>query len=404
MTPLSLNRLWVRLSVAFSAVVFISLATIAVVNIAIIRANRAELAQFDQNQTPIQPIEALSPDQVDPTAQLIPIVVDGNTVAYVDIASLLKPPPRPLQMLSWEEVVLIAAAIVIVIGILFGVLMSRSLTKPLNGLAVTADAIGAGNWDQRVPVKGTTEIASLAQSFNKMVDQLQRNELLRRNLVADVAHELRTPITALQANVYAILDDAYPMTKTEIAGLYDQTRMLSRLIKDLHELSQAESGLLPLDRQPVDFSQTLRELIAPFRSVAEDKEVQLAVDIPAALPLVSADEERINQVMHNLLNNALRYTPSAGTITIRARGEAGWLRIEVQDTGEGIAPEHLPNVFERFYRADYARSRQRGGMGLGLAISKAIVEAHGGTIAVISSGISGEGTTFAVQLPIIKTP
>ncbi len=398
---MSLNRLWVRLSIAFSAVVFISLATIAIVNIGIIRANRAELAQFDQNQTPIQPIEALSPDQIDPTAQLIPIVVDGNTVAYVDMASLLKP-PRPLQMLSWEEVILIAAAIVIVIGILFGVLMSRSLTKPLNRLAVTADAIGAGNWDQRVPVKGTTEIASLAQSFNKMVDQLQRNELLRRNLVADVAHELRTPITALQANVYAILDDAYPMTKTEIAGLYDQTRMLSRLIKDLHELSQAESGLLPLDRQPVDFSQTLRELIAPFRSVAEEKAVQLAVDIPAALPLVSADEERINQVMHNLLNNALRYTPSGGTITIRARGEDGCLRIEVQDTGEGIAPEHLPNVFERFYRADYARSRQRGGMGLGLAISKAIVEAHGGSIAVTSSGIPGEGTAFAVHLPTIK--
>ncbi len=128
----------------------------------------------------------------------------------------------------------------------------------------------------------------------------------------------------------------------------------------------------------------------------------MAVDIPEALPLVSADEERINQVMHNLLNNALRYTPSGGTITIRARGEDGCLRIEVQDTGEGIAPEHLPNVFERFYRADFARSRQRGGMGLGLAISKAIVEQHGGTIAVTSSGIPGEGTTFAVQLPIIK--
>ncbi len=153
--------------------------------------------------------------------------------------------------------------------------------------------------------------------------------------------------------------------------------------------------MLPLDRQPVDFSQTLRELIAPFRSVAEDKAILLAVDIPAELPLVSADEERINQVMHNLLNNALRYTPSAGTITIRARGEDGCLRIEVQDTGEGIAPEHLPNVFERFYRADFARSRQRGGMGLGLAISKAIVEAHGGTIAVSSSGVAGEGTTFS---------
>ena len=252
------------------------------------------------------------------------------------------------------------------VAILCAVLMSRTFIAPLNELAVTADAIGAGKWDRRVRVTGTTEIKSLAQSFNKMVDQLQRNETLRRNLVADVAHELRTPITALQANIYAILDDAYPMTKTEIAGLYDQIRMLSRLVKDLHELSQAESGLLPLDRKPTDFSETLAELIAPFRSVAESKEVKLAIDIPANLPLVSVDEERINQVMHNLLNNALRYTPPDGTITIRVRSSGDCLRVEVQDTGDGIPAEHLPNVFERFYRADYGRSRQRGGMGLGL--------------------------------------
>ena len=391
-----MNRLWVRLSIAFGGVVFVSFAVIALVSAVIIRAN---VAEFDSTRQ-VGQLEAVAPDQVTETKGLLPVVVKGQIVAYLDMTGTRSRPPRPLPFLNWDVLLL---TVVLVGGggaILCAVLMSR--TAPLNALAVTADAIGAGQWDRRVRVTGTTEIKSLAQSFNKMVDQLQRNETLRRNLVADVAHELRTPITALQANIYAILDDAYPMTKTEIAGLYDQIRMLSRLVKDLHELSQAESGLLPLDRKPTDFSETLAELIAPFRSVAESKDVKLKIDIPANLPVVSVDEERINQVMHNLLNNALRYTPEDGTITIRVRSAGECLRVEVQDTGDGISAEHLPNVFERFYRADYGRSRQRGGMGLGLAITKAIIEAHNGKISVSSAGIPGEGTTFVFEIPVLR--
>src|SRR5664279_980216 len=362
-----MNRLWVRLSLVVSAVVFASFAAVALISVGIIRANLAEFdSARDAGGQTGRGIDALAPDQVTQTKGLLPVLVDGQTVAYINLTSNpLRPPPRlfPFSFISWEGLLLIVAAVGGGIAILSGVLMSRTLVAPLNALAVTADAVRAGDWNQRVPVKGTTEIKSLAQSFNTMIDQLQRNETLRRNLVADVAHELRTPITALQANIYAILDDAYPMTKTEIAGLYDQIRMLSRLVKDLHELSQAESGMLPLDRHPVDFSETLGDLIAPFRTVAESKEVKLVIDIPPNLPLVSVDEERINQVMHNLLNNALRYTPADGTITIRVRSAGECLRVEVQDTGDGIPAEHLPNVFERFYRADYGRSRQRGGMG-----------------------------------------
>ncbi len=399
-----MNRLWVRLSVAFSAVVLLSFVTVSVISGAIIRANLNQLHELQGNRVD-QPIEAIAPDQavIDGTSdRLIPVSVDGQTVAYLDFQRTFNAPPlRFLPFIDWQAILLVVAVVGGGIGVLFGVLVSRMFSAPLNALAVAADEIGAGHWDHRVKVTGTTEMKSLAQSFNKMVDQLQRNEALRRNLVADVAHELRTPITALQANIYAILDDAYPMTKTEIAGLYDQIRMLSRLVKDLHELSQAESGQLPMDRQPIDFSQTMEELVSPFRSVAESKGVRLEVDIPANLPLVSADEERINQVMHNLLNNALRYTPEGGTIEICVRRDGGWLRIEVKDTGEGIGAEHLPYVFERFYRADYARSRQRGGMGLGLAIAKAIVEAHNGKISVTSEGVPGKGTTFTVELPVM---
>ena len=347
-------------------------------------------------------MKRLHPVKSPQTKGYLPVVVNGETVAYLDLTGSHLRPPRPFSFLNWDALLLTVVLVGGGVAVLCAVLMSRNLIAPLNALAVTADAIGAGQWERRVRVTGTTEIKSLAQSFNKMVDQLQRNETLRRNLVADVAHELRTPITALQANIYAILDDAYPMTKIEIAGLYDQIRMLSRLVKDLHELSQAESGLLPLDRQPTDFSETLAELIAPFRSVAENKEVKLVLDIPVNLPIVSVDEERINQVMHNLLNNALRYTPPDGTIIIRVRASGKCLQVEVQDTGDGIPAEHLPNVFERFYRADFGRSRQRGGMGLGLAIAKAIIEAHNGNIRVSSSGIPGEGTLFIFEIPIIS--
>lgn len=400
----NMNRLWVRLSLAFSAVVFVAIAALAVISVAIIRETVAEMdrARAEAGIESRQMI-ALSASEVNDMEKAIPIVIDGATVGYFEENRDPFPqPPGPIRAIGWEHILLLIAVVGGSIGILFGTLMSRTLVAPLNALVTTANEIGAGNWASRVTVKGTAETRSLAQSFNTMVDQLQRNESLRRNMVADIAHELRTPITALQANIYAILDDAYPMTKEEIAGLYEQTRMLSRLVQDLHELSQAESGQLALDRHAENLGETLAEMIAPFRSVAESKNVRLEVEIPPQLPLVLVDEQRINQVMHNLLNNALRHTPSGGTIRIRAFAQDNTLGIEIHDTGEGIPPEHLPNVFERFYRVDYARSRKTGGMGLGLAITKAIVEAHNGSISIASKGIPGEGTTFTIQLPLVR--
>lgn len=400
----NMNRLWVRLSIAFSAVVFVAIAALALISVAIIRETVAEMDR-ERAEAGIQSRQmiALSAGEVNDMEKAIPIVIDGATVGYFEENRDPFPqPPGPIRAIGWEHILLLIAVVGGSIGILFGTLMSRTLVAPLNALVTTANEIGAGNWASRVTVKGTAETRSLAQSFNTMVDQLQRNESLRRNMVADIAHELRTPITALQANIYAILDDAYPMTKEEIAGLYEQTRMLSRLVQDLHELSQAESGQLALDRHAENLGDTLAEMIAPFRSVAESKNVRLEVEIPPQLPLVLVDEQRINQVMHNLLNNALRHTPSGGTIRIRAFAQKNTLGIEIHDTGEGIPPEHLPNVFERFYRVDYARSRKTGGMGLGLAITKAIVEAHNGSISIASNGIPGEGTTFTIQLPLVR--
>jgi two-component system OmpR family sensor kinase/two-component system sensor histidine kinase BaeS len=242
-----------------------------------------------------------------------------------------------------------------------------------------------------------------------MATDLAEAERLRRNLVADVAHELRTPMSVLQGNLRAILDDVYPLERTEVASLYDETRLLSRLIDDLHELALAEAGQLPLHVQPVDPVDIIQTTVANMAVVAESEDVNLSVDLPdpGGLPLVQADPDRLAQVLRNLLANALRHTPTGGQVTVGAEpssDEPGFVQITVTDTGEGIAPEDLSCVFDRFWRADRSRSRDqsgiRAGAGLGLTIARQLVEAHGGRITVESA--PGQGTRFAFTLPVAQ--
>ena len=248
-------------------------------------------------------------------------------------------------------------------------------------------------------VEGTTEIADVARAFNDMAARLERTESLRRNLVADVAHELRTPLTVLQGNLLAVIDDVYPLEKAEIVRLYEQTRLLSRLVEDLHELSQAEAKQFPLNLLPVQVDELIAATVAVFGPLAEAQGIRLNVEGSPDLPPLMADPARLSQVLHNLLNNALAHT-ARGQITIWAERSGDGVRIAVQDTGEGIPAEHLPYVFERFYRVDRSRNRETGGTGLGLAIVKAIVEAHGGRVGVTSAGEPGQGSTFTVEIPM----
>ena len=284
-------------------------------------------------------------------------------------------------------------------GLIFGIVTSRSLTAPLSRLAQAAQAIGQGDFSRQMEVVGSDEMQEVATAFNDMVQALQEAETLRSNLVADVAHELRTPLSVLQGNLRAILDGVYPLETSEIARLYDQTRLLSRLVNDLHELAQAEAGQLPLSLQQTDIARLLDDIVTTFGPLAETESISLSAEVASALPPLQVDQARISQVLHNLLGNALRHTPAQGRITLRAGQSDEQVWIAIQDTGEGILAIDLPYVFERFYRADRARARSSGGSGLGLAIAKAIIEEHGGRVTAESRGVVGEGSCFTVYLP-----
>lgn len=285
------------------------------------------------------------------------------------------------------------------VGIAGGVAASRLLAAPVTKLANAAQAIGAGDLSVRVELNHSSkEIDALAVAFNKMAADLQHAAELRNNLMADVSHELRTPLTVLEGNLRAALDHVYELDEEQIANLYEQTRHLIRLVSELRELTLAEAAQLHLNQEALDLRLLVQETAAVFEPLAEEKAVRLVVHLPPALPTVNADSARMRQVLHNLLANALRHSSGGGQITLAAAQTAGRVRLTVEDTGDGIDPQHLEHLFDRFYRTDPSRSRETGGSGLGLAIVKAIIEAHGGEVTASSPGL-GKGTKFTIFLP-----
>jgi two-component system OmpR family sensor kinase/two-component system sensor histidine kinase BaeS len=234
-----------------------------------------------------------------------------------------------------------------------------------------------------------------------MAEELERADQQRRNLTADVAHELRNPLHIIQGNLEGILDEVYEPTTQHIAATLDETRLLARLVEDLQTLSLAEAGQLPLELEQVDLAELLADVATSFSGQAEAAGIEVRVEIEGdglPGPTIIADVGRMGQVLGNLMSNALRYTPSGGSITLGAEETPGSTLIIVQDTGEGIAPQDLPFIFDRFWRGDRARSHAGGaGSGLGLAIARQLVQAHGGRIGVESE--LGAGTTFTVELP-----
>ena len=301
----------------------------------------------------------------------------------------------------------ISGAISVIVALTLGWILTRQITKPVLSLNKGALQIAKGNLRHRVNVTTKDELGTLAGSFNNMADSLEQGEEERRRIIADIAHELRTPLTVIDGTVDAIMDGIFEPDQERLSSIKEQTLLLTHLIKDLRDLSLAESGQLKLILRKTDIVDLLRRKIAQLQMQAQAKNIALTMHDAQNIPAVDIDATRIEQVIYNLTTNAIRHTHAGGSINVSINrfakdiphGLTGeHIVIAINDSGEGIAPEHLPHIFERFYRVDPSRSRNEGGTGLGLAIAKRLTQAHRGTVWADSE--LGKGSTFYVALPL----
>jgi signal transduction histidine kinase len=287
------------------------------------------------------------------------------------------------------------------VAIMLAFVLSRRVSAPVLALTMATRRLGKGDFSQRISLRAKGELGELTQAFNSMAGELERGEKLRQNMVADTAHELRTPLSNIRGYIEAIQDGMITADAATIRSLDEEVSLLSRLVDDLQELALADAGELKLARQAEDVGVLVGQIVAAQRAKAAAKGVAVSVKLPKRLPAVNIDAHRVSQVLRNILENAVAHTNRGDTITVSAGERGGWVEISVVDTGDGIPAEHLPYVFERFYRADRSRARATGGSGLGLTIAKYIVEAHGGSIEVESE--PGKGSRFAFTVPLADT-
>ena len=317
---------------------------------------------------------------------LVFIAVGGATLVFLLLASALGAAlPAPHGAL----LALLAILVAIILG--SGV---RRAAAPIGDLIEAAGRVQAGDYGVRVPERGAREIRGLAHAFNQMAERLEQDAVLRRRLLADVSHELRTPLSVIQGNLEALLDGVHPADHEHLTALLESSRTLSRLVDDLRTLSLAEAGELRLHRESTDLAQLLREATAAFQAPAEAAKVTLQLEAEEGLPNLEIDPTRTQQVVANLLSNALRHTPAGGRIVVRAsRAGSAAVAVEVHDSGTGMSPEVVGRIFERFFRGP-----DSGGSGLGLPIARELIVGQGGEIGAESQ--QGQGTTIRFTLPI----
>ena len=300
------------------------------------------------------------------------------------------------------ESLVYAVAASVLAALLVSLFLSRRIVAPVRDLTDASQRLTDGHYDERVQVNGSDEIAQLAARFNQMAAQLEQVESMRRQLIGDVTHELRTPLTSIKGYMEGLVDGVLPSTPETFNQIHHEADRLSRLVDDLQELSRVEAKAYSLDFRSVTVSNLVQTTVKRLSPQATAKRIKLRSSLPADLPHILADEDRITQVLVNLVANAIQYTPEGGDVTISAARHEDEIYISVKDTGIGIPPEHLANLFTRFYRVDKSRSRNAGGgSGIGLTIAKHLVEAHGGRIWAESAG-EGQGSTFSFSLKIAR--
>jgi len=296
------------------------------------------------------------------------------------------------------------AAFIVAVGV--SVFISRRIVSPIQEMTTASQYIASGHFDKRVQIPGDIassdldELALLALSFNQMAEKLHQTESMRIQLIGDISHELRTPLTTIKGSMEGLMDGVFSPSPETFQQIYQEADRLQRLVADLQELSRVEAGAISLQLESGDLTPLIEFVAERLHPQFDDKGVALEVDLSPALPQVLFDEDRIAQVLINLLGNALQYTPEGGKVSLIVRQTGNEILIQVKDTGIGIPAEHLQRLFTRFYRVDKSRSRAGGGSGIGLTIAKHLVEAHGGRIWIDSKG-TGKGSTFSFTLPII---
>jgi two-component system sensor histidine kinase BaeS len=300
------------------------------------------------------------------------------------------------KSLIWVGLAVLAA------GLAASYAVARSITVPLRNLSRAAEQIEQGNFDQQVPVETKDEVGHLAAIFNRMAETLAINTNLRRQFLANIAHELRTPLAIIQGHLEGMLDGVIEPSKEQLASLHEEAIRINHLITDLRDLSLAEIRQLTLEKSVTDVNQIVNRAVYMLKPLIDAKNICVHCILDEKLPEIAADPGRISQVFYNIIVNAIRYSPVQGIVkivTMQAEIEGQlWLKISVADNGSGIAQEDIPYIFDHFYRGDKSRDRKSGGSGLGLAIVKQLVEIHGGQVAVESK--LGEGSVFRVLLPV----
>ena len=308
--------------------------------------------------------------------------------------------------MAMNDALVYAALAAFAAGGLASFLLSRRLMAPVKSMMQASQRIAEGDYSERVPTspglsaKNQDELDQLAHSFNRMAEKLEQIEQMRLQLIADISHELRTPLTAIKGSMEGLIDGVLPAEHTTYQSVYHEADRLQRLVEDLQELSRVESGGIKLALKPISISQLIKNALQRLRPAFDEKKIKLESEIQDKLPKVNADEDRLLQVIINLLSNALQFTSKKGSVKVKAAKNKNDLVVSIADNGLGIRPQDIGHIFERFYRADKSRSRQEGGgSGIGLTIAQSLIRAHGGRIWVESEG-EGKGSIFSFSLPL----
>lgn len=342
-------------------------------------------------------IEKLSEDQLEYT---IPLYNKQNIIGYLIPPGTYFPNYDYIDILGEriKQASYISISFAGALALAFAIVLGYFLTKPINVLEQAANKMAEGDYSQRVKISSSPELKSLGETFNKLAESIQHHRKSRTAMTADIAHELRTPLAIQRANLEAIQDGIYPLDQDNIELILEQNNMLSKLVEDLRTLAQSDEKELKLFFEDSDLSYLIKNYIDAFQAQSEKNKIKLNYQFEDNIPLIPIDNYRLQQVMNNLLHNALRHTPEGGEIKVDLSKTSENIIIKIIDSGPGIPPEAISKIFKRFYRADSSRSREFGGTGLGLTIAKRFIEAHGGTLT--ADNHPEAGAEFKITFPI----